>query len=165
MSLYELAENFRGAEKQLNEMLEAGEIDDSMMPEILGNMSTEVKEKAKSVSHYLKNIEADCAAIKEAEKNMSERRKRLEAHHARITSYLKNQMEKCGITKIECPYFVISLKKNPPKLILDESNVDDEFKITQTVTAIDKQKIKSRLKDGEKFDFACLEAGTRLDIK
>ena len=37
-----------------------------------------------------------------------------------IRDYLLNNMQACGISKIESPWFVLSVKQNPPAVVIDD---------------------------------------------
>ena len=85
-----------------------------------------------------------------------------------IKEYLKTNMERTEITKIECPYFVISVKKNPPALkVEDEAKIPDKyFSIPEPPPPVlDKAKLKDDLKAGLEIEGALLTVGTSLQIK
>ena len=165
MKLYELTDNFKQAERDLNEMLYSGEIDEQTVTDTLDGIRGEIEEKAKNVAMYIGNIESTAKAIKEQEKAMSERRKRLEAQAEGIRRYLKDKMQECEISKIECPFFTMSIKKNPPKLVIDESQLDRNYTEAVITYKPKKDVIKQELKAGNEIQGARLEQGTRLDIK
>jgi hypothetical protein len=62
------------------------------------------------------------AQIKEAELQMQARRKSVEKRAASLREYLHANMEKAGIQKIECPWFVVSIKKNPASVQVDDES-------------------------------------------
>ena len=165
MKLYELTDNFKQAERDLNEMLYSGDIDEQTVTDTLDGIRGEIEEKAKNVAMYIGNIESTAKAIKEQEKAMSERRKRLEAQAEGIRRYLKDKMQECEISKIECPFFTMSIKKNPPKLVIDESQLDRNYTEAVITYKPKKDVIKQELKAGNEIQGAKLEQGTRLDIK
>ena len=165
MKLYELTDNFKQAERDLNEMLYSGEIDEQTVTDTSDGIRGEIEEKAKNVAMYIGNIESTAKAIKEQEKAMSERRKRLEAQAEGIRRYLKDKMQECEISKIECPFFTMSIKKNPPKLVIDESQLDRNYTEAVITYKPKKDVIKQELKAGNEIQGARLEQGTRLDIK
>lgn len=165
MKLYELTDQFKQAERDLNEMLYADQIDEQSVTDTLDSIRGEIEEKAKNVAMYVSNIESTAKAIKEQEKLMRARRERLEAQAKGIRDYLKSKMEECEINKIECPFFVMSIKKNPPKVIIDEKSLSKYYMDAVTTYKPKKDLIKSELKSGKLIDGAHLEQGTRLDIK
>jgi len=158
MKLYKLTAQYDQALANLSDMdLPAEVIDDT-----LEALSGEIEEKAINVAKYYENLLADASAIKDAESKMAARRKVIEKRAASLKSYLKANMERTGITEISCPYFVIKVKKNPPKVIVDDENlVPLEFKTPISAWKIDKAAIK---KAGG-CDGAHTEQDTRIDIK
>jgi hypothetical protein len=164
LSLYQLSENYRQAldfltDPEMDLPMEA--INDTL--EALGG---ELEDKAINVAKFLRNMEATADAIKAAEADMAKRRKALENRVQWLKSYIKGNMETCGISQIECPYFKLSVQKNPPAVnILDENAVPAEFKEQVTSWKIDKTAIKDAIKAGSGVPGAALTNGTRLVIK
>ncbi|MGZ8220858.1 MAG: siphovirus Gp157 family protein [Methylobacter sp.] len=164
LSLYALSENYRQAldfltDPELDLPLEA--VNDTL--EALGG---ELEDKAVNVAKFLRNLEATADAIKAAEADMAKRRKALENRVQWLKSYIKGNMEACGISKIECPYFKLSIQKNPSAVnILDENAIPAAFKEQVSSWKIDKAAIKDALKAGTAVSGAELSNGTRLAIK
>jgi len=167
MQLYKIATEY---EKAFNAMTADAELaPDVLTPEVIEDSLAAIKDdfdnKAINVSYVAKNLEAEAKAIKDAEKMMAERRKNLEKQIQRIEDYLLHNMERCGITEIKCPYFVIKVKNCPPSVkILSEEFIPDEFMRTKTTKEPDKAKLKDHLKD-HTVTFAVLERKKRLEIK
>ena len=104
--------------------------------------------------------------MKEAEKNMADRRKRLEKKVIGIKKYVKNVMEENQINKIETVHFDLSIRKNPPKAIIeDEEMIPKDFIDTQVIEKVNVNKVKEDLKKGASVQGAKLVQETRLDIK
>lgn len=166
LSLYTLSNDYNQAFEFLNDPdqnLTAAEINDS-----LANIELDVKDKAINVAKFLRNMEATAEAIKAAEGEMLKRRKALENRATALKEYLKNNMESTGIVKIECPFFKLSIAKNPAALdLFDTSAIPDEYKRTETVTTqhIDKAAIKKAITAGRQVMGARVISGTRLVIK
>jgi hypothetical protein len=164
LSLYALSENYRQAldfltDPEMNLPVEA--VNDTL--EALGG---ELEDKAVNVAKFLRNLEATADAIKAAEADMAKRRKALENRVQWLKSYIKGNMEACGISKIECPYFKLSIQKNPSAVnILDENAIPAAFKEQVSSWKIDKAAIKDALKAGTAVSGAELSNGTRLAIK
>ena len=166
LSLYTLSNDYNQAFEFLNDPdqnLTAAEINDS-----LASIELDVKDKAINVAKFLRNMEATAEAIKTAEGEMLKRRKALENRATALKEYLKNNMESTGIVKIECPFFKLSIAKNPAALdLFDTSAIPDEYKRTETVTTehIDKAAIKKAITAGKQIQGARVISGTRLVIK
>ena len=87
-----------------------------------------------------------------------------------LRDYLKVNMERVGISKIECPMFSISIRNNPVAVeVLDPLSLPKEFWRTPEprppVPAPDKAAIKAALQSGAEVMGARLTQSTRLDIK
>lgn len=164
LSLYQLSGNYLEALEFLTDPeadLPAEVINDTL--EALGG---ELEDKAINVAKFLRNMEAAAEAIKAAEADMAKRRKTLENRAKWLKDYLKGNMEDCGISKIECPYFKIAIQKNPAAVnIMDESAIPGQFKEQVITWKIDKTAIKDAIKAGGTVPGAELSSGTRLAIR
>jgi hypothetical protein len=161
MKLYEIAQQYQIA---FDKMSEDEELTQEIIEDSLVDIKDDFNDKAINVSYAIKNMEAETIAIREAEKNMAKRRQAIEKKIENVKSYLLNNMERCGITKIKCPYFVIRVKNCPPSVkILAETYIPKEF--MRIKEEPDKTKLKDYLKDHE-VTYAILETNKkRLEIK
>jgi len=144
------------------------EIDEQTFADTLEGLSGDLEVKATNVAMFVRNLEASAEAIKAAEKQMAERRKALEAKADRIRQYLLDNMNRTGITKIDCPYFVLSVRKNPPAVeVLNQDMIPDEyFDIPEPpAPTLNKNRLKEDLKAGVVVEGAKLMAGQSLSIK
>lgn len=164
LALYEISNNYLQAldfltDPELDLPIEA--INDT-----LEGLSWELEEKAVNVTKFLRNMEASAEAIKQAEEAMAKRRKVLENRAKWLKDYLKANMERTGISKIECPFFKLSVQKNPDSVnILDEDAIPEQFKEQVISWKISKTAIKDAIKVGQTVPGAELVSGTRLVIK
>jgi len=165
ISLYELAGEYHQAAVALSNM----DLDDQTIADTLEGLSGALEAKATNVAYFIKNLESTAEQIKLAEKQMADRRKAMENRAERIREYLKANMEVAGITQIECPHFKLSIKKNPPSVVIDaESQIPADYMTVPVAPppAPDKKLIAAALKDGFEVPGCHLETGkTRLDIK
>ena len=114
--LYELAKNHQEAFNNLSEMdLPAEAINDT-----LEGLSGEVKDKCRSVAMWRENQLLVVKAKKELAKKITEDAKRIEEAANKTLEYLDFNMRLCGITEIDCDYFTIKYRSNPPKVISPE---------------------------------------------
>jgi hypothetical protein len=75
-------------------------------------------------------------------------------------------MLQTGISKIECPYFKLSIQNNPVAVnIFDEDAIPLEFKEQVISWKIDKTAIKNAINAGKTVEGVRLTNGTRLVIK
>lgn len=138
-SLYEITEQHNQA---LLEMSEMDNLPDEVIQDTMESIAGEFEDKAISVAAFFKNMESDIDSMKSAEKRIADRRKTLQNKISWMKDYLKTNMQRTGITKIECPDFRITLRNNPVSVnIVDPRLIPDEFKI-ETIT-FNKSAIKS----------------------
>lgn len=165
VALYELAGEYRQAFNALSDT----DMDEQTVADTLDGLRFPVEEKCKSVAAFVRNLEATAEQIKLAEKQMADRRKAFENRAERIREYLKANMEVAGITQIECSHFKLSIKKNPPSVVIDaESQIPADYMTVPVAPppAPDKKLIAAALKDGFEVPGCHLEINkTRLDIK
>ena len=164
LTLYEISNNYIQAldfltDPELDLPIEA-------VNDTLEGLSGELEDKAVNVAKFLRNMETTAEAIKAAEEAMAKRRKTLESRVKWLKDYLKTNMEACGISKIECPFFKLAIQKNPEWVhIIDEGAIPEQFKEQVVTWKISKTAIKDAIKAGTPVPGAELTAGTRLAIK
>jgi hypothetical protein len=163
-SLYVLAGHYRAVEQKLLD----SDVDPQTIADTLESLSGDLEEKATNVACFIRNLESSAEQIKQAEKQMADRRKSLETKAESMKRYLKENMQRTGITKVECPYFAISLKKNPPAVVIDDASaIPADYMVTPPAPppAPDKKLIAQAIKDGYEVPGAHLETGERVEIK
>lgn len=161
--LYQLATEYRALADRLHDL----DLPDEVIADTLESESGDLMEKGTNVAKVFRNLEAMADQIKQAEKQMADRRKALEKRAERLKTYLHTNMEKAGISKIESPWFVISIKKNPASVVVDdESEIPDDY--MREIPARfepDKAIIKSAIQEGYTVPGCHLESTTRIEIK
>lgn len=162
-ALFELAANYRALADRLNDL----DLPEEVIADTLESESGELTDKSTNVAKVFRNLEADADKIEEAAKQMIARAKAIRRRSDSLKQYLHSNMEKAGITKIESPWFVISIKQNPEAVKVDdeESIPRDYFKEIPASYSLDKALIKQAIKDGFNVPGCHLERGTRLEIK
>ncbi len=159
-TLYELADEFKDALENLTEL------DDQAVIDTLESLEGEFKIKSANVAKYIKNLEHTLDGMKEAESNMRDRRASLEKKIVHMREYLKNNLEKSGLKKIDAPDISISMQKNPYKVVItNETEIPSNFIDTKETKAINKEKIKEALKNGEEVAGCELVQENRITIK
>jgi len=164
LALYTIADQYLIDMQKLQEM----EIDEQTFADTLEGLSGELEIKATNVAMFIRNLEASADAIKVAEKAMADRRKLIESKANRLKEYLLENMVRTGITKIESPHFVLSVRKNPPAVdVFNQDMIPDEyFDIPEPpAPSLNKNRLKEDLKAGVVIDGARLTAGQSLSIK
>jgi len=163
-SLYELSNEYQLAQIKLIE----SDYDQQTIADTLEGLSGDLEAKSINVAMFIRNLEVTAEAIKQAEKDMAERRKAIENKTEAMKLYLKQNMVRCGITKIESPYFALTIKKNPPSVVIDDAGaIPNEFYVFPDPPAPypDKKAISEQLKSGNVVNGAHLVQMERLDIK
>lgn len=163
-SLYQLSTEYQQAQTKLLE----SDFDEVTIKDTLEGLAGDLEVKAVNVAMFIRNVEVTADAIKQAETEMSNRRKALEKKVDALKQYLKENMQACGISKIESPYFALTIKKNPPAVIIDNAGlIPSELYVYPEAPAPypDKKAIAEALKAGNEVSGAHLEQAERLEIK
>ena len=162
-ALFQLAAEHRALSDKLHDL----DLDDQTIADTLESESGDLIEKGKNVAAVFRNLESDAKQIKEAEQQLAERRKAYEKRAESLKQYLKTNMEIAGISKIECPWFVITLAQNPEAVTVDDETAipRDYFKEVPVSFVLDKGMVKKAIHDGYEAPGAHLSRGTSLQIK
>jgi hypothetical protein len=166
MNLYQISNEYQTILGGLYDA-DTGEINEQAMAK-LDDTGLALEKKIVAVASYIKNLEAEQNAINEARTAMAKREASLKGRVSYMERYLQSNMENCGIEKIDCPYFTIKLKKNPPKVnCLDETLVSDNYKktVVTTTVSLDKRKMLEDMKNGVIIEGAALQQDKHLEIK
>jgi len=162
-ALFQLAAEHRALADKLHNL----DLDDQTIADTLESEGGDLVEKCKNVAAVFRNLESDAKQIKEAEQQLAERRKAIEKRAESLKNYLKTNMEVAGITKIECPWFLISIAQNPEAVTVDDESLipRDYFKEIPATFQLDKAMVNQAIKDGFNVPGAHLSRGTSLRIK
>lgn len=161
MRLYEIATEY---EQIINDLYDE---EGNENPQALAKLEgTEIalEKKAIAIGSWIKNMIAEKEAIADAKRNMYERERSLTTKIENWKQYIKENMERCGISEIKCPYFVLKIKKNPQSV--DDYNFDEipeEYK--KIKVELDKAKLRMEMMNGVVVPGARLKQDTGLQIK
>ena len=162
-ALYELTADYRAAAEKLADL----DLPPEVVADTLESLAGDLEVKATNVAMFVRNLDALAEQIKQAEAQMAARRKAIEARAERVRRYLLENMQDCGIRKIESPWFVISIRKNPPSVVIDDERaIPPELMVTPEPPPPrpDKTAIKERLFAGIAVPGAHLEQRERVEI-
>lgn len=166
-NIYELT----GAFNKLWELIDEGEIDNEVLLEVFDDTTTALKEKLEGYCKFLRNVEADVEALKAEEKRLYNRRKTMENNIDRAKAVMKLAMEAAEEKKLSCGTFTVSIRNNPPKVVIDEAfigNIPAKYLI-QPPPEINKKAIMEDLKADVNTEalegVAHLEQGTSISIR
>lgn len=163
VALYQLAGEYREAADRLHDL----DLDEQTIADTLEGLAGALEAKATNVAFVVRNLEALAEQIKVAEGEMTKRRKAIENRAERIRSYLQMNMERCGISKIESPYFVLSIRSNPESVdVIDEAAIPaDYLREIPARYEPDQKLIKQSIKDGFEVPGCALKRTQSLQIK
>lgn len=164
ISLFALAGEYREQFDRLEQM----ELDEKTLADTLESISGDIEEKAINVAKFIKNLEAGARAIEDQAEIMKSRSDAIKKKAEHMKDYLLANLQHAKVAKIESPFFVIAIRKNPQSL-----KIDDEKKIPPRFLAvpkppepyIDKDAVKKALKAGHEVPGARLEQKNRLEIR
>lgn len=163
-SLYDIAAEYRQTADKLADL----DLDEQTIADTLEGMSGALEVKAQNVVMFARNLEATATAIKEAETAMAARRKAIEHRAAGLRRYALSAMQVAGVQSIECPYFKLSVRKNPPAVeVFDAAQIPAQFMRTPEPPppAPDKKAITEAIKAGQEVPGARLVSGERLEVR
>lgn len=164
MNLFDVAQAYREMAVKLADL----DLPDDVIADTLEAESGDLVTKGTNVAFVCRNLEANAAAIKEAETQMAARRKALENRAKAMRRWLLTGMQVAGVSKIESPYFAITIKKNPPAVeVYEPGLVPVEYMKDPPPPPpeIDKKLIAQAIKDGHDVPGCRLTQGERVDIK
>lgn len=163
-TLYDLSAEYR----QQVQALEDLDLPPEAVADTLESLGGELEVKAQNVVAFGRHLRTLAAAKREAAKAMIEAAARIEKRADQLDDYTLHCMQAAGIQKIECPWFTLSIAKNPPSVeIFDERQIPSQYLTDPPPPPprIDKALIKQALRDGFDVPGAKLAQGVRLSIK
>ena len=167
MKLFDLAPAYEQALAIIEQMEADGctqdELDEAMkmVDQIEGDLNT----KCLNIASWVRNLEAEAKAIKEAQDAMDKRRKAATAKAERLRNYLYHGLKLAGVTKVQFPHFVISVKQCPESVqIAPGALIPDEY-LRYADPEPNKVSIKEALKAGTEIPGCSLARSEKLEIK
>ena len=162
-TLYDLAAEMRHVADTLADM----DLPAEVVADTLESVAMPFEQKAEAVAAVAKTYDAQADAIEAAARAMAERAKAKRTRAASLRDYLLANMQRAGISKIECPWFRIAVRQNPEAVVIDdESAIPADYR--REIPAKhepDKALIKSALQDGYSVPGVHLARATRLEIR
>lgn len=161
--LYELTTAYN----QLEQMLDDPSAEDGQIAAYLDECGGALREKVTNIAMLIGNIESTAEAMEKAEKRIAERRKSIENRAKSIRHYVLRNMLAANITKIECELFKISVRTNPPAVIIDDEAAIPIAYLRQPEPPApkpDKKAILADIKQGVVIDGVRVEQGHSLII-
>ena len=137
--------------------------DEGMAQAVLDTLEAvggEFEQRAQTLVRITLNRDSDIAALEAEIKRLEDRKRVIVNQQQSFKDYLRRNMEACGMTKISCPLFTITLAKGRESVVVDDENsIPDDLMRVKTEIAPDKTAIAAKLKAGEEVPGARLERG------
>ena len=165
-SLYEINRRYLDVLERLyaetDEM--TGEVPEDVLLE-LSEIQDERKTKLDNIGAYVKNLEAEAAAIKAEMEKLKERMDAKVKKANRLREYIASDLLAHDETKMETARNAFSFRKSTVVFIPDESKIPKKYFVKVTTEKLDKASIKEILKLGHKVKGAELVDKQNLQIK
>lgn len=143
---------------------ETGEVPDDILFE-LSEMQEERKIKLDNIGAYIKNLEAEAAAIKAEEDNLKKRREAKSRKADRLREYISTELLSRNERKLETSRVAFSFRPSDSVNIVDKEKIPREFMKEKITYDPDKTAIKKVLASGETVDGCVLIHKENLQIK
>ena len=142
-----------------------GETPPDAIADTLEAIGGEIEIKAENSAIVMQEIKAEADKIDTEIKRLTARKKALETNADAIKDRIYNAMKSTKKEKFKTTLFSFSIKKNPPKLVIDdETKIPKKYLIPQPAK-IDNAALKADLSEGKKCKYAHIEQGESLTIK
>lgn len=161
-SLYELT----GQLMELEQMIDAGEIDDDVLLDTWESIDAVFEDKADGYAKIIANLTGSIDAMKAEVQRLNERIKSYENSIKRLKANLQDAMIATDKQKFKTALFSFSVAANPPKVVIDDENaIPADYWHERTELFVDKAALKDDLKGGVAVSGAHLEQGKSLRIR
>lgn len=140
-------------DEETGELLNAQALDDLQMAR---------DEKIENVGLWIKNLNAEAAAVKAEKDAMAHRQKMLERKAESLKGYLAYALKG---EKFSTPKIAMSFRKSESVDILPGAEIPEQYLKVKTITEPDKIGLKKALKEGAQFDGVTLNVKQNLQIK
>lgn len=158
MTLYELT----GDVLELYKMMQDGDIEEDVFKDTLEAVEGEIEYKCDSYCKVINSLNSDSESLQKEIDRLKSRQTSIDNNIKRMKATIQTMLEVTGNSKVKTNLFTVSLRKNPPKLVVT-GDVPTEFLIQQE-PKVDNAGIKNLLKTQE-LDFAHLEQSQSLQIR
>jgi hypothetical protein len=162
-ALYVIAQAFRADADKLADL----DLDPQTLIDTIEGMSGDLETKVQNTLFVSRNLESTADAIDAAAAAMTARSKAIKARAIALKKGVFDAMLFTGVTKIEGPYFRLTIQNNPPSVDVFEIDTVPEEYFTQPPTppkVLDKTAIKNAIKGGAEVPGAKLSQSQRLVV-
>lgn len=159
MNLYDINESLLSVIDNMEECE-----DKALFQQAINDLEILQAEKIDNTVKYIRNLEAEENAISEEVKRLQDKKKIISNKKERIKAYLYDFTSLTEGQKVKGGIFTLSLRNNAPNVkINDIEHIPNEYIKIEKV--VDKNLLKTALKNGEIIEGATLETSTSLMIK
>ena len=158
MKLYELVD----AALDLQEQLEAGEMDEQAFTEAIDSIGLD--KKIESICGVLRTLEAEAEAFKAEKERLAARERTARNAVDRLKAYLVENVKTLGAKTVKVGTFALSLGKSKSVEVLDATKIPAQYLIEQA-PKVDKANISKALKGGIEVPGARLLESEYLRIR
>lgn len=167
MNLYQIDNNI----KSLMEIMQEEGMELEAFQESLNTLEGMENDKIDNIISYVKNLKSEIVALKNEEKVLKERRIAKEKQSANLLEYLQGYMEGKDIKKFETTRNVLSVRKTPTSVKIQDSNNFIKWAeyfhrdLLKETIAPNLTAIKEYINEGNEIPDVTLESGQSLNIK
>ena len=142
-----------------------GETPPDAIADTLEAIGGEIEIKAENSAVIMQELNAEADKLDAEIKRLTARKEVLKNNVDAIKQRVYNAMKSTKKEKFKTTLFSFSIRKNPPKLVIDdETKIPKKYLIPQPAK-IDNAAIKAELTAGKKCKYAHIEQGESLTIK
>ena len=167
MAIFKRVEELSADRRRLMEALEDPDYDPEIIKDMLADLDGELKEIFDFLSRLIAEKKAHNEALDTEIKRLQARKSSNNNQIESIKNFMQGSMQAAGLTKFKTDLYSYGIQKNPPSVVMDESDIEKlplEYLVIQPPT-INKQMIKEALQSGSQLEFAHLEQGESLRIR
>ncbi|UKA23356.1 siphovirus Gp157 family protein [Photobacterium damselae subsp. damselae] len=151
--IYSISNNIASFLKDAQE----NEWDDQTIIDTLIGLEGPLEEKVDNYIKYITNLESTEKGLKEEAKTLSERAKVFNNKQKQLKSVLLGALQTLDRQNIQAPHGTIARVKGRDTLKIDESELDSEFIIYESIATVDKARIKELVESGQTVKGAWIE--------
>lgn len=146
----------------INSIIEnGGEITEEVQAE-LDNVGSSLAKKVDGYSIFMDRVKNEIAYFKEKSKEFSSVAKSLDNLDKNLKERIKYSMSELGKDELIGENYRFKLSDTAGKLVYEDKEVPEEYKITMVIKEVDKDMLKAALKEGKEVPGARLEKSKSL---
>lgn len=162
-ALFDISSQFRA----LALLADEDELPPEVIRDTLEGLQGDLEVKAANIAKFVLGLEAEAHAIDALAAAIKDRGAKRQRRAESIRAYILLCMQNASVTKISCPEFTISVRRNPKAVeIEDSTEIPEEYMVQPEPLPKrpDKDAIKKALEAGTEVKGAWLRQGEHLRI-